>query len=231
MAYEIISHADMCSREGGMLQRGMNFRRGNEYSIILMSLRPNAPYDDQLEDEGATLIYEGHDASRGTTNEDPKRIDQPEKLPSGKLTENGKFHAAAQAFKAGQRPAERVRVYEKIKDGIWSYNGEFELVDSWQEKSGHRKVFKFRLHLLSDEHNPQGKPTRRDESEQSRVIPTAVKLAVWKRDQGKCCKCGSTTDLHFDHIIPYSKGGSSETADNVQILCGKHNLEKHDHIE
>lgn len=221
----------MCSREGGMLQRGMNFRRGNGYSIILMSLRPNAPYDDHLEDEGATLIYEGHDASRGTTSKDPKGIDQPEKLPSGKLTENGRFHAAAQAFKSGQRPAERVRVYEKIKDGIWSYNGDFELVDSWLEQSGRRKVFKFRLHLLNDESSPQGAPIQSDASEQSRVIPTAVKLAVWKRDHGKCRICSSTVGLHFDHIIPYSKGGSSETADNIQILCAKHNLAKHDRIE
>jgi hypothetical protein len=231
MANEIISHSEMCSREGGMLQRGMNFQRGAGHSIILMSLRPNAPYDDQLDDDGATLIYEGHNASRGTTNQDPARIDQPEKLPSGKLTENGKFHAAAQAFKRGQQPAERVRVYEKIKDGIWSYNGEFELVDSWRQKSGRRSVFKFRLHLLDEKSTFEGKATPREESEHSRVIPTAVKLAVWARDHGQCRVCGSTASLHFDHIIPYSKGGSSETADNIQILCGKHNLAKHDRIE
>jgi 5-methylcytosine-specific restriction endonuclease McrA len=37
--------------------------------------------------------------------------------------------------------------------------------------------------------------------------------------------------LHFDHIIPYSLGGSSKDAENIQLLCAKHNLEKHDAIQ
>jgi 5-methylcytosine-specific restriction endonuclease McrA len=43
--------------------------------------------------------------------------------------------------------------------------------------------------------------------------------------------CGATDELHFDHIVPYSKGGSSLVADNVQLLCARHNLEKRDKIE
>jgi hypothetical protein len=35
-----------------------------------------------------------------------------------------------------------VRVYEKIRTGIWSYNGVFHLTDSWQERDEHRTVFK-----------------------------------------------------------------------------------------
>jgi 5-methylcytosine-specific restriction endonuclease McrA len=70
-----------------------------------------------------------------------------------------------------------------------------------------------------------------EHSKARRVIPTSVKLEVCKRDGGRCVKCGATDDLHFDHIIPWSKGGSSNTADNIQLLCGKHNLEKHDRIE
>jgi len=44
-------------------------------------------------------------------------------------------------------------------------------------------------------------------------------------------KCGSTNNLHFDHIIPYSKGGPSLVAENIQLLCARHNLEKRDKIE
>jgi 5-methylcytosine-specific restriction endonuclease McrA len=44
-------------------------------------------------------------------------------------------------------------------------------------------------------------------------------------------KCGSDDNLHFDHIIPWSRGGTSLTAQNVQLLCARHNLEKHDRIE
>ena len=67
--------------------------------------------------------------------------------------------------------------------------------------------------------------------EHSRVIPSSVKLEVWRRDKGSCAKCGTKENLHFDHIIPYSKGGSSLVAENIQILCAKHNLEKHANIE
>jgi hypothetical protein len=35
---------------------------------------------------------------------------------------------------------------------------------------------------------------------------------------------------HFDHDIPFSKGGSSLTAANVRLLCAKHNLEKSEKI-
>jgi len=64
-----------------------------------------------------------------------------------------------------------------------------------------------------------------------RVIPSAVKIEVWKRDKGRCVKCGSKENLHLDHIIPYSQGGPSKDAENIQILCSRHNLEKHDRIE
>ena len=41
-----------------------------------------------------------------------------------------------------------------------------------------------------------------------------------------CVLCGSKENLHFDHDLPYSKGGSSLTSANVKILCAKHNLSK-----
>jgi hypothetical protein len=52
MANEITSYLEMCSREGTSLQRGMNFGLGGDHSVVLMSVRPNAPYRDRLEDEG-----------------------------------------------------------------------------------------------------------------------------------------------------------------------------------
>lgn len=61
MANEVISYLEMCGREGTSLQRGMNFGLGGDHSVVLMSVRPNAPYRDRLEYNGTTLIYEGHD--------------------------------------------------------------------------------------------------------------------------------------------------------------------------
>lgn len=60
-------------------------------------------------------------------------------------------------------------------------------------------------------------------------IPEEVRFQVWRRDQGKCCKCGSRENLEFDHIIPHSLGGS-DTARNLQILCGPCNREKRDNL-
>ena len=60
-------------------------------------------------------------------------------------------------------------------------------------------------------------------------IPKDVADAVWNRDGGKCVYCGSTENLHFDHIIPFSKGGDT-SVENLQLLCRKCNLEKSNKI-
>jgi hypothetical protein len=228
MANEILSYLEMCQRERCSLQRGMNFGLGGNHSVILMSVRPNAPYRDKLENDGSTLIYEGHDAARTKNIPNPKSIDQPYATITGRLTQNGIFYQAAHAHKSGERQPERVRVYEKIREGIWSYNGVFHLEDAWTESDGVRKVFKFKLVAVSGEEDlsvaPPPDPIRR------RIIPTRVKLAVWKRDGGRCVQCGATDELHFDHVLPFSKGGTSVTPENVQLLCARHNLLKHDTI-
>ncbi|WP_026368219.1 HNH endonuclease [Aminiphilus circumscriptus] len=229
MANEIISYLEMCRREGVTLQRGMNFGLGGNHSVILMSLRPNAPYEDEVQDGGTVLIYEGHDEPRSTRVPDPKRVDQPERSHTNTLTQNGLFYRAAQEAKAGQRPPERVRVYEKLRQGIWSYNGIFHLVDAWRQVSNGRQVFKFKLVAVEDEEDLN--VPARSEAARRRVIPTHVKLEVWKRDGGRCVVCGATDELHFDHIVPYSKGGTSLVAQNIQLLCARHNMEKRDRIQ
>ena len=229
MENEIIPYISMCQREGASLQQGMNYRLGRTYSVILMSLRPNAPYRDAVVDNGATLIYEGHDVPRTSRQTDPKTVDQPQFTTARRLTQNGRFHKAAQDFKAGLRSPELVRVYEKIRAGIWSFNGAFNLVDSWLEDDGQRKVFKFKLKAAEDSDNASR--TLVHPSEPRRLIPTRVKLEVWKRDGGRCVVCGAADELHFDHIIPYSKGGTSLSAANIQLLCARHNIDKRDNIE
>lgn len=230
MDNEIIAYREMCNREESQLQKGMNFRLRPSHSVVLMSMRPNAPYADRVEDDGRTLIYEGHNQPRSVSCRSPELVDQPARTTTGRPTENGKFDQAAQAFKSGRAPAERVRVYEKIHKGVWSYNGLFHLEDSWTEDRGGRKVWKFRLRLV-DEITDGGEATAPLTHNPGRVIPSSVKLEVWRRDGGKCAQCGSETDLHFDHIIPYSRGGSSTKAENIQLLCSAHNLAKSDRIE
>jgi hypothetical protein len=230
MEPQVLSYLEMCSREGVNLQQGMNFRLGGHYSVILMSVRPNAPYRDAVLDDGTTLIYEGHDVPKTIPSVDPKALDQPERTSAGSLTQNGKFHEAAQRARSGARPPDLVRVYEKIRSGIWTDNGLFELVDSWLEQDGRRSVFKFKLSAI-EETDPQASRAIQEHPQRRRLIPTPVKLEVWKRDGGKCVRCGATDELHFDHIIPYSRGGTSLSADNVQLLCARHNIAKKDNIE
>lgn len=217
MDNEIISYIEMCQRESSSLQRGMNFELGEDYSVILMSIHPNAPYRDRFEDDGSTVIYEGHDAPRSRVLPDPKTADQPECTPSGVLTENGKFYRSALHYKTGRAAPRPVRVYEKIRQGIWSYNGVFHLVDAWRERDGQRMVFKFKLAAIeaADYALPLGGARR----ERRRIIPTSVKMEVWKRDAGRCVVCGATDELHFDHDLPYSLGGTSVKAENVQLLA------------
>jgi hypothetical protein len=224
----IISYLEMCREEGVNLQRGMNYRLNGRFSVILMSIRQGAPYADRIEDNGKMLIYEGHDVVYKKDGANPKSVDQPYKNPSGTLTQNGLFFEAAMAFKEGKREPELVKVYEKIRPGMWTYNGIFKLIDAWKETSNAREVFKFRLVLAE---NVDYKGEREEDIEQTRLIPASVKLEVWKRDKGRCVICGSTDNLHFDHIIPYSKGGSSLVAENIQLLCARHNLEKRDRID
>ena len=225
---DVISYLDMCREESVNLQRGMNFHLGGNYSVILMSLRTNAPYADRIENNGKVLIYEGHDIPKTKGINDPKLIDQPMRNPRGSFTQNGLFFEAAQKYKNSAADPEIVKVYEKIHSGIWVYNGLFKLIDSWLEISNARNVFKFRLELIEDQ-MPYSNETH--DLEHSRVIPASVKLQVWKRDKGRCVICGSNDNLHFDHIIPYSKGGSSLVAENIQLLCARHNIEKRDKIQ
>lgn len=63
-----------------------------------------------------------------------------------------------------------------------------------------------------------------------RYIPARVKRAVWQRDDGRCTwrfedgqTCGSRDALEFDHFRPFAKGGRSDDARNVRLLCRAHN--------
>ncbi len=112
MSDNVISYIEMCLGEGTSLQAGMNFGLGGNHSVILMSVRPKAPYRDRLEDGGTTLIYEGHNQPKGRFCANPKVVDQPARHSSGSPTQNGKFYEAAQLHKLGKGDPKRVRVYE-----------------------------------------------------------------------------------------------------------------------
>jgi hypothetical protein len=194
-----------------------------------MSQREGAPYPDRLSEDGKTLLYIGHDAY-GVPNK--AVIDQPLATDNGTLTQNGRFFTAAIQSRDTGIP-EYVRVYEKLHSGVWVFNGLFELVDARMEDDGKRKVCVFELRFVEVLAHSSVAESEAAHVKLSpgRLIPSNVKLTVFKRDRGQCVKCGARTDLHFDHILPYSKGGSSTNPDNIQLLCQRHNLEKSARIE
>lgn len=47
------------------------------------------------------------------------------------------------------------------------------------------------------------------------------------RPPGPCVKCGATTDLTWDHVVPRKKGGEG-SPENLQTLCRRCNSRKGD---
>src|SRR3989344_3944833 len=112
----ILSYREMCDAEKEqVLQRGMNYKINTLYSVVLMSQRSGAPYNDKIHDDGITIEYEGHDIPRRGQDysHNPKAEDQPASTPMGTLTQNGLFVKAVDNYKKGKNQPELVKVYEK----------------------------------------------------------------------------------------------------------------------
>lgn len=212
MSSEILTYDQMCQREKKQLVKGINFDMGTRYSIVLMSRATDAPYHDEFQENNTVLIYEGHDVpDRNGIN--PKTVNQPERTPGGSLTQNGKFHEAAQQFKEGLRTAERVKVYEKLQEGVWLYHGMFLLTDSWIQSDGVRNVFKFKLTATSED---QFGIKSVVDIQRRKIIPSPIMINILKQRGRKCQECGGNEQLTFVHT------DGDPTPENVRIVCHKH---------
>jgi hypothetical protein len=87
------------------------------------------------------------------------------------------------------------------------------------------------LEALLERKDPDrwAEPARRGKS-RNRRIPRWVRKRVWKRDSGRCAYgtedgriCGSKDNLEFDHVRPWSLGGTSSDPSNIRLLCRSHN--------
>jgi 5-methylcytosine-specific restriction endonuclease McrA len=68
----------------------------------------------------------------------------------------------------------------------------------------------------------------------SRAIPSDVRQAVYARDGRVCYWCGRSVDAssaswearpHLDHLVPYSRGGTSSAA-NLVVACALCNVSR-----
>lgn len=98
-----------------------------------------------------------------------------------------------------------------------------EIADKLKEKQRRQELEKIVRQELIEKGELFGDQAKRP------PIPKEVADAVYSRDGGKCVYCGSTENLQFDHIIPFSKGGAT-SVENLQLLCQKCNLEKSNKI-
>lgn len=87
------------------------------------------------------------------------------------------------------------------------------------QEANKRRLALEKAHALQAMTEQLDKPRQRDR------IAQAVRIEVWQRDGGRCVECESQANLEFDHIIPFAMGGSN-TARNLQLLCGDCNRRK-----
>ncbi len=77
--------------------------------------------------------------------------------------------------------------------------------------------------------DPTHMPLTKELPQRREAIPRLVQREVWQRDSGRCAECGTREKLCFDHIVPFSRGGSN-TIRNLQLLCEHCNLSKSNRI-
>lgn len=61
-------------------------------------------------------------------------------------------------------------------------------------------------------------------------ISYSTKKEVWEKCSGRCWYCGKSLNpffVHYDHVIPYSKGGE-DSVDNLVTACPPCNNSKKD---
>jgi len=106
-----------------------------------------------------------------------------------------------------------------------------EALDAYLDKHSPERKRKRREKRQEEQKAKKNPRTHRDKNKNnpSRHIPQTIRDEVFARDKGLCTyvgrdgkRCGSTWNLHIDHIQPYARGGE-HLIDNLRLRCAVHN--------
>lgn len=111
--------------------------------------------------------------------------------------------------------------YVLYKNALWAQKGDLSMVDCIAVIEGILARETRKVDYLRHQVN---RPVYRRER-----VPEDIRSEVWRRDQGRCVRCGSRERLEFDHIVPLSRGGSN-TVRNIELLCESCNRLKGDSV-
>lgn len=113
--------------------------------------------------------------------------------------------------------------YQKMFQKTW-YEICLEFI-SWKSGTSIEEIDR------ESKHMPAVESDRQFVHKTNRNISLSLRYIILKRDNFRCAKCGASpalnpgTQLHIDHMLPWSKGGETEQ-DNLQTLCSECNLGK-----
>ncbi len=119
------------------------------------------------------------------------------------------------------------------------------LAQQMKGDSSYAKLFEVMAELALKKVDPEAKKERKSTPKkpaatppaqtsparsQSRYIPAQIRREVWRKAQGQCeyvapltnSRCNSKYGLEYDHIVPFAKGGPTES-DNLRLACRTHN--------
>jgi len=100
--------------------------------------------------------------------------------------------------------------YVLYKNALWAQQGNLNMTDCIDVIEASIERERRKVDYLR--HSGNGSAFSRT------AIPENVRSEVWRRDEGRCARCGSRERLEFDHIVPLSRGGSN-TVRNIELLC------------
>lgn len=127
----------------------------------------------------------------------------------------------------------KIDIFLRQREARWLFRNKVVLIQDPQRYSDEEAALLVQQLVLDTQDEFRRMKEFFDSTENEKLIPPArreriqesVRIFVWKRDEGKCVKCGSQENLEFDHIIPFADGGSN-TERNIQLLCEQCNRQK-----